>query len=106
MGPVQKTISEKLKREFDPIELDVENESHRHSVPPGSETHFKVFLVSAKFAGQARVARQRQVFSVLDSELKNGVHALSMRLLTPEEWQASGLAKAPASPDCKGGNGL
>ena len=46
---VQKSIEEKLANGFDASLISVENESHMHSVPPNSETHFKVTLVSADF---------------------------------------------------------
>jgi BolA protein len=106
MGPIENAIAEKLKQAFAPFELRIENESHRHGRPAGSESHFKVFLVASSFVGQSRVVRQRQVFETLDWELNNGVHALSMRLLTPEEWDASGEALPPPSPDCRGGSML
>ncbi len=49
---VQKSIEEKLVAGFNASVISVENESHMHSVPPTSETHFKVTLVSADLEGQ------------------------------------------------------
>ena len=104
MGPVQVAIEKKLTNGFQPEHLEVQNESHMHSVPKNSETHFKVFLVSEKFENVARVQRQRQVYQLLSEELEGPVHALSLRLLTPQQWEESGRAGAPQSPDCKGGS--
>jgi len=52
---------------------------------PESETHFKVLVVSEAFDGMNRVARQRKVNETLRDELAGGVHALTMRTLTPSE---------------------
>ena len=101
---VQQTIEEKLQQAFAPSHLEVINESHTHNVPPGSESHFKVFIVSDQFEGQKRVARQRAVNKALADELAGAVHALSMHTMTPAEWQ-SGDPEELASPACRGGNG-
>ena len=100
-GPVQRSIAARLTEAFAPSELQVINESYMHSVPPGSESHFKVVLVSEAFEGQGRVARQRSVNRALAAELAAGLHALSMETLTPEEWRARGGAVS-ASPRCLG----
>ncbi|MBD3656659.1 MULTISPECIES: BolA family protein [Marinobacter] len=100
---IQHAIEQKLGTGFNAEFLGVENESHMHSVPPNSETHFKVTLVSADFAGQGKVKRHQAVYKVLAEELAGGVHALALHLYTPEEWQLSGQA-APDSPNCMGGS--
>lgn len=104
MGPIEAKISEKLSREFSPEHMVLENESHSHSVPRNSETHFKLLLVSEKFAGQNRVARQRMVYGLLKDEMApGGIHALSLRLLAPDEW-ATDSANTFQSPNCMGGS--
>lgn len=103
MGPIESRIHQKLLESFSPTEFRLENESANHS-GPGTETHFQVFLVSESFQGQNRVNRQRSVFSILAEELEGPVHALSMRLLTPAEWEAQNQATMPDSPDCRGGS--
>ena len=102
-GPVERLLTDKLQAAFSPQQLQVINESHMHSVPPGSESHFKVLVVSAAFAGQNRVARHRAVNKVLAEELAASVHALSMDALTPQEWQERGGTSTP-SPVCRGGS--
>jgi stress-induced morphogen len=52
MGPVEQIVTDKLVGQFESEVLQVTNESYMHSVPAGSETHFKVVLVTDQFAGQ------------------------------------------------------
>lgn len=99
----QAIIEEKLQA-LDPTFLTVENESHMHSVPANSETHFKVTLVSGRFQGLMPVKRHQQVYTLLADELAGPVHALALHLYTPEEWQSRGEDR-PASPNCRGGSG-
>jgi len=86
---VADTIRCKLIERFAPVRLDVLDESHRHAghagARPEGETHFAVTIVSAAFAGQNRVARQRLVYQTLSEELATRIHALSLTTLTPEE---------------------
>lgn len=103
-GPMEQKIRKKLETELLPLHLELVNESHMHSVPKGSETHFRLMVVSERFAGLTRVARGRLVHEILAEELKTGVHALSHRTLTPEEWQAAGGQVAMQSPECLGGS--
>lgn len=100
---VQQRILEKLTAALHPVHLDVVNESHMHSVPPGSETHFKVLVVSPAFEGQPLVQRHRAVNAALADELRSGVHALSIRALTPSQWEVDG-APGFQSPPCLGGS--
>lgn len=97
---MQTSIQEKLVQQLAPTHLDVINESHNHSVPVNSETHFKVVAVSNIFAGENAVKRHRRVYGILADELAGGVHALTLHLYTPEEWSA---AAVPSSPPCLGG---
>jgi BolA protein len=101
---VQDGIESKLRAALEPVHLEVVNESHMHNVPPGSESHFKVFVVSPEFEGQKRVARQRAINRILADELADGVHALSMHTMTPAEWEAADH-ETLASPKCLGGKG-
>ena len=100
---IQSEITAALQAAFQPSELAVENESFRHSVPPDSETHFKVVLVTEQFAGERSVRRHPRVYGVLAEWLAGPVHALALHTYTPEEW--SETLAAPDSPDCRGGTG-
>ena len=99
----QYAIEQKLEQAFNSDLLTVENESYKHSVPPNSETHFKVTLVSADFEGQSKVKRHQSVYGVLADELSGDVHALALHVYTPGEWASSGQA-VPESPNCAGGS--
>ena len=96
-------IERKLIEALHPLRLSVKNESAQHNVPPGSETHFNVIIVAAHFAGLTRVQRHRAVYAALDAELKDGVHALTFKALTPEEWDAQGGDVVNPAPRCLGG---
>ncbi len=98
---MQSIIEEKLASEFDADFLQVENESHMHNVAPGSESHFKVTIVSDSFRDQMLIKRHRRVNQVLQAELQR-IHALALHTMTPDEWRARGGAVA-ASPKCRGG---
>jgi stress-induced morphogen len=102
MKPVESQIRAKLSAAFQPIHMDVTNESHMHSVPPGSESHFKVVLVSAAFVGKRQVQRHQAIYATLAEELGAGVHALALHTYSPEEWLANQVV--PDSPQCLGGS--
>ena len=53
----------------------------------GDGRHFQALIVSAAFAGKTRVARHQLVYSALGERMREEVHALSMRTLTPEEYR-------------------
>lgn len=97
---VKQQIEEKLATRFAPAHLEVINESHQHNVPAGSESHFKVVLVSDAFDGKSLVSRHRMVYELLSEELEARVHALALHTYSLADWQKSA---APASPRCLGG---
>jgi BolA protein len=101
---IQSTIESKLRSALSPLHLEVVNESHLHSVPPGSESHFKVIVVSAQFEGRSLLEQQRLVNQALAAELSGGVHALAIKTLTPQKWEAAGQQAALQTPLCHGGS--
>lgn len=100
---VQNTIESKLAEGITLDHLEVINESHMHNVPPNSETHFKLVLVSAAFSGKRPVARHQLVYGLLQEELAGPVHALALHTYTAQEWQDN-HGEAPMSPPCLGGS--
>lgn len=98
---MQSTIEAKLSGEFEIDYLTVENESHMHNVAPGSESHFKVTIVSPSFEELMLIKRHRLVNQALQQELQQ-IHALALHTLTPQEWQARG-GEVADSPHCRGG---
>jgi BolA protein len=100
---VQQTIERKIKARLNPVYLEVSNESRMHNVPPGSESHFKLTVVSDAFEGKMLITRHRLLNETLTAELVGPVHALSLHAMTPSEWQAKG-GQVPRSPPCLGGS--
>ena len=78
------------------------NESHMHNVPSGSESHFKVVIVSNVFDGIRLIGRHQKVNQLLAEELKTSIHALSMETYTEKEWVERNQ-KSKISPLCLGG---
>lgn len=57
----------------------------------GDGQHFEAVIVSSEFVGLNRVKRQQRINAVLKARFDSGeLHALSMKTLTPEEWNANG----------------
>jgi BolA protein len=86
------TRAERIKASlaiFAPTALTVEDESAKHAghagASPSGETHYDVRIVSEQFRGLSRVERQRRIYAALDTEFRNGLHALSLKALTPAE---------------------
>lgn len=99
---VADTIERKVAEAMTPVHLEIINESHMHNVPPGSESHFKLVIVSDVFDGKRLVGRHQLINALLKPELDGPVHALSMETLTPGEWEARG-GQTLTSPSCRGG---
>ena len=100
---IQSQIEAKLHNALQPEILEVENESHMHNVAPGSESHFKVTVVSDQFEGKMLVARHRMVNKILAAELDGMIHALALHTLTPTQYFER-AGKVADSPECLGGS--
>lgn len=91
---VANSIRSKLTHALAPVKLDIIDDSQRHEGHAGhdgrGESHFRVLVVSGAFQGMNRIDRQRWVHTLLSAELADRVHALSIRTLTPEEFQDAG----------------
>ncbi|KAF8391704.1 hypothetical protein HHK36_024013 [Tetracentron sinense] len=90
LGSRGERIKETLKRELNPVELEVEDISHQHAGHAGvrgsnGETHFNVRVVSKEFEGKSLVKRHRIIYELLQEELQRGLHALSIVAKTPLE---------------------
>lgn len=91
-GPVAARIEQKLIEGLSPLSLNVIDESHHHAghghagdKRHGNESHFRVEVVSAAFAGKSRVERHRIVNALLAQEIAEGVHALAIGAKAPGE---------------------
>ena len=56
----------------------------------GDGEHFQALVVSSQFAGRNRVQRHQLVYAALGDRMREEIHALSMRTLTPQEWRPGG----------------
>ena len=65
-------------------------------VVEGDGRHFFATIVSTAFDGRSRVARHQQVYAALGDRMREQIHALSMKTLTPAEWAAQGAPQASA----------
>lgn len=99
---VASEINDIVVQALAPIRLDVINESHMHNVPEGSESHFKLVVVSDAFEGDTLIKRHRKINKLLSAQLENDIHALSMHTYTTGEWRERG-GEVPDSPPCLGG---
>ena len=79
---LQEQITARLDSRFELQHLEVINESGGHNVPSGSETHFKVVLVTPEFEGLRLLQRHRLVNETLAQQLAGGVHALAVHTYT------------------------
>ena len=90
---VESQIRERLTLALEPSRIDVLNESHLHAGHRGSpgtgNSHFRLLIVSPKFAGLPRVARHRLVNQALGNLIGKPIHALAMETLAPGERQRS-----------------
>ncbi len=99
---VQEIIESKLTEGLAALHLEVMNESGQHNVPRGSESHFKVIVVSNDFEDKNLVAQHRLIYKLLESELRSQIHALALHTYTERDWRAR-MGAAPMSPPCLGG---
>jgi BolA protein len=88
---IENALEERLEAAY----VRVVDHSTAHAGHPGASSgagHFEVTVVSAQFAGLTRVAAQRLVYQALGGLMESDIHALTMRLFTPQQWrdQSSG----------------
>lgn len=99
----QKQIEALINENFSVNHLELINESHMHSVPENSETHFKLTLVTEDFASLNKVKRHQKIYGLVAPLMEEGLHALALHTYTPDEWQSANET-SPASPNCMGGS--
>lgn len=110
----QEKIIHIMKSSFNPIHLEVINESYKHSVPKDYETHFKIIIVSEDFKQKSQIKIHQEIYKQLQSEMgekfENKLHAVSIVSKTPEEWEKITQSKQAEeefkdktkSPNCMG----
>jgi BolA family transcriptional regulator, general stress-responsive regulator len=86
---VGKRIESMLREKFQPLHLEVRDESALHAGHAGAVSgggHFRVLIVSEAFAGPSLVERHRMVYAALGEMIGRDIHALGLRALPPSEW--------------------
>lgn len=78
---------------LEPEALELVDESSKHAghagAAPGGQTHWKLSIVSRRFAGQPTVARHRMVYQALGELMQNPIHALAISARSPDETKGS-----------------
>ena len=78
---------------LEPLDLDLVDESAKHAghagAQPGGNTHWRLTIVSPRFAGQPTVARHRMVYQALGELMQNPIHALAITARSPEETKGT-----------------
>jgi BolA protein len=90
-------IEARLSAALQPAELAVRDDSAQHAGHAGAAAggHYSVIVVSAAFAGKARLARHRLVYDALADVMQCGIHALAITAYSPEEFAR--MSDAPPS---------
>jgi len=85
---MRERILSKLQTAFDPVYLDVVDDSEAHrghgGYREGGNTHFNVSIKASAFNGLSRVARQRLINKELAQEFEDGLHALALVVQTTD----------------------
>ena len=87
MSEREKLIKERLTAAFNPVQLDLVDESHKHAGHPGARAgggHFVVTIVSDAFTGKTPLQRHRMVYDALGELMQKEIHALSISARAPD----------------------
>ena len=78
---------------LEPVSLDLIDESAQHAghagAAPGGQTHWRLSIVSPRFAGQPTLARHRMVYQALGGLMQHPIHALAITARSPEEQKGN-----------------
>lgn len=84
-GPVtREQVEARLRERLAPVELAVLDESHLHAGHGAPGAHFRVRIVSPRFAGMSRVAAQRLVYEALGDWIGGAIHACAVSAQAPD----------------------
>jgi BolA protein len=88
-GPVAAEMLRRLNSALSPTRIELIDDSEQHrghgGYNPAGESHFRLTIESASFAGKNRVDRQRMIYAALGDLMRERVHALSIRATAPAE---------------------
>ena len=95
---VQNKIDKLLRDNLNVSKLIIRNESYKHNVPPRSESHFNVQIVSDDFKNLSQIQRHKMVYKAIES-LLNEIHAFSISAITTSEFKENSSLKD--TPECE-----
>ena len=95
---VQNKIEKLLKDNLNVSNLLIRNDSYKHNVPPNSESHFNVQIVSDDFEDLSQIQRHKIVYKAVGALLAE-IHAFSITAMTTSEFKENPSLKD--TPDCK-----
>ena len=81
-------LKEALVAAFDPVSLEIRDDSHRHAGHAGARDgrgHFKVSIVSRVFAGMTPLQKHRAVYAAVGSMMETDIHALQIDAKAPDQ---------------------
>ena len=80
-----------LRAKLTPQHLEISDESYLHAsheeAQKSSGGHYSVIIIAKCFSGKSTLARHRTIYEILKNEFKENIHAVSIKALTPEEWE-------------------
>ena len=94
---IEKKIINSLNENFKLTSLKIVNESFMHNVPAGSESHFKIVIVSDNFIKKSLIQRHKEIYKAL-GEIMNDIHALSIHAFDNKEFELNPMILD--SPQC------
>ena len=95
---VQNKIDKLLRDNLNVSKLIIKNESNKHNVPPNSESHFNVQIVSDDFQDLSLIQRHKIVYKAIESLLAE-IHAFSITAITTSELKENTSLRD--TPDCE-----
>ena len=96
-GPIESQIINTLSTSMNLSSFKIINESFMHNVPKGSESHFKIVVVTNDFNNLSIIKRHKLIYKTLDN-LMNKIHALSIHAFNEEEFKLNPVILD--SPEC------
>ena len=94
---IESTINKIINESYNPLYIELVNESFMHNVPRGSESHFKLVVVSNIFKNMTLIQRHKHIYSSLNT-IMNNIHALSINAFDIDEFKLNPTQSK--SPDC------
>ena len=83
-------IEKILRRAFSVHHIEIQDDSSQHAghaeAKKSGGGHFSVLIVSPDFEGKKTMQRHRMIHNILQKEMKEGIHALALKTLTPQEY--------------------